>query len=87
SFSILLYLLFAIFSYRIAMKSNDYFSKLLAVGIASWIIVQSFVNMAAISGLIPLTGVPLPFMSYGSSGLVIGLAAAGIIANISRHTI
>ncbi len=69
------------------MKSPDYFSKLLAVGIATWILAQSLINMAAISGLIPLTGVPLPFMSYGSSGLVVGLIGAGIIANISRHTI
>jgi len=87
SFSIILYLLFAVFGYRIAIKSPDYFSKLLAVGITTWIVAQSFINMAAISGLVPLTGVPLPFMSYGSSGLVIGLMAAGIIANISRHTI
>ncbi len=87
SFSIILYLLFAFFGYRIAIKNSDYFSKLLAVGITTWIAAQSFINMAAISGLIPLTGVPLPFMSYGSSGLVIGLIGAGIIANISRHTI
>lgn len=87
SFSLILYLLFAVFSYRIAMRSPDYFSKLLVVGITSWIVAQTFINMAAISGLIPLTGVPLPFMSYGSSGLVIGLIAAGIIANVSRHTI
>ena len=86
SFSIILYLLFAVFGYRIAIKSPDYFSKLLAVGITTWIVAQSFINMASISGLIPLTGVPLPFMSYGSSGLVIGLMGAGIIANISRRT-
>ncbi len=87
SFSIALYLLFAVFGYKIAIKSPDYFSKLLATGITTWIVAQSFINMAAISGIIPLTGVPLPFMSYGSSGLVIGLMGAGIIANISRHTI
>ncbi|OGD42948.1 hypothetical protein A3I82_01080 [Candidatus Azambacteria bacterium RIFCSPLOWO2_02_FULL_42_10] len=85
SFSMALYLLFAIFSCKIAMKSSDYFSKLLTVGIASWIMAQGLINMAAISGLIPLTGVPLPFMSYGSSGLVVGLMGAGIIANVSRR--
>ncbi len=85
SFSITLYLLFAVFGYKIAMKSPDYFSKLLATGITTWIIVQSFINIAAISGLMPLTGVPLPFMSYGSSGLVVSLMGAGIIANISRY--
>ncbi|MBI5079571.1 cell division protein FtsW [Candidatus Wolfebacteria bacterium] len=87
SFALALYLLFAVFGYKIAMKSHDYFSKLLAVGITSWIVVQSFINIAAISGLVPLTGIPLPFMSYGGSSLAIGLAAAGIIANISRHNI
>jgi len=85
SFSMALYLLFAVFGYKIAMKSPDYFSKLLVAGITTWIVAQSFVNMAAISGLVPLTGVPLPFMSYGSSGLVVSLMGAGIIANISRY--
>lgn len=86
SFTMALYLLLAFFGYRIAIKSPDYFSKLLAVGIASLILIQSFVNITAISGLIPLTGVPLPFISYGSSGLVVNLIGVGIMANISRYT-
>lgn len=85
SFTLLLYFLFMIFSFRIAFKSNEYFPKLLTTGITSWIIIQSFVNIAAISGIVPLTGVPLPFISYGSSALVVNLAGAGIIANISRY--
>ncbi len=85
SFSLALYLLFGIFGFRIAAKSPDDFSKLLAAGITSWILIQSFINMAAISGMMPLTGVPMPFMSYGSSGLVVSLSAMGIIANISRR--
>lgn len=87
SFALALYLLFAVFGYRIAMKSGDYFSELLAVGITTWIVVQSFFNIAAISGIVPLTGVPLPFMSYGGSSLAINLSAAGIIANISRSAV
>lgn len=86
SFTLLLYFLFTIFSFKIALKSNEYFPKLLTVGITSWVIIQSFINIAAISGIIPLTGVPLPFISYGSSALVVNLAGAGIIANISRYT-
>lgn len=86
SFALLLYFLFMLFSFRIALKSNGYFPKLLTLGITSWIIIQSFINIAAISGIIPLTGVPLPFISYGSSALVVNLAGAGIIANISRYT-
>ncbi len=85
SFALLLYFLFIIFSFRIAFKSSEYFPKLLVVGITSYIIIQSFINIAAISGIIPLTGVPLPFISYGSSALVVNLAGAGIIANISRY--
>jgi len=86
SFSLALYLTFGIFGYRIAFKSQDRFSKFLVIGITSWILAQSFINIAAISGLAPLTGIPLPFMSYGSSSLVTSLVGVGIIANISRHT-
>ncbi|MEK7197906.1 MAG: putative peptidoglycan glycosyltransferase FtsW [Patescibacteria group bacterium] len=86
SFILLLYFLFAIFSFRIALKNNEYFPKLLTVGITTWIIVQSFINIGAISGIVPLTGVPLPFISYGSSALVVILAGAGIIANASKYT-
>lgn len=85
SFILLLYFLFAIFSFRIALKNNEYFPKLLTVGITTWIVVQSFINIGAISGIIPLTGVPLPFISYGSSALVVSLAGAGIIANASKY--
>ena len=86
SFTLLLYFLFTIFSFRIALKSNEYFPKFLTIGITSWVVIQGFINIAAISGIIPLTGVPLPFISYGSSALVVNLAGAGIIANISRYT-
>ncbi|MBI2635655.1 MAG: cell division protein FtsW [Parcubacteria group bacterium] len=86
SFALALYILFAIFGYSIAIRSQNSFNKLLAVGITSWILIQSFTNIAAISGLVPLTGMPLPFVSYGSSGLVINMIGAGIVANISRYT-
>lgn len=87
SFILFLYFLFAIFGFRIALRSGDYFSKFLTAGITSWILVQSFINIAAISGIIPLTGVPLPFISYGSSSLIVSLAGTGIMANASRHII
>lgn len=85
SFILMLYFLFAVFSFRIALKSDDYFLKLLTVSITSWILIQSFINIAAISGIIPLTGVPLPFISYGSSSLIASLAGVGIIANASKY--
>lgn len=71
---------------RIARKAPDDFGKLLAVGIASWVAGQSFVNLAANLGIVPLTGVPLPFVSYGGSALVALLIGVGILLNISKRT-
>lgn len=69
----------------IAKNAPDEFGKLVAVGIVMWIVTQAFVNIAAISGLIPLTGIPLPFISYGGTSLVFLMASVGILLNISRH--
>lgn len=71
--------------YRIASGISDKFGKFLAVGLTSWIVSQAFINMAAITGLVPLTGIPLPFISYGGSSIVFSLAAMGILLNISKH--
>jgi len=71
--------------FRIARRINDPFGKFLSVGILSWIGFQAVTNMAAISALIPLTGIPLPLISYGGSSLVILLASLGILINISKH--
>lgn len=68
----------------IAKTAPDIFGRLLAAGIAIGIMVQAFINMAAISGLLPLTGIPLPFVSYGGTSLLVTMAAAGILLNISR---
>lgn len=70
---------------RIAEKARDPFGKLLATGIAVGIFIQAFINMAAISGLLPLTGIPLPFVSYGGTSLMVTLLSAGILLNISRR--
>ena len=70
----------------IARRAPDVFGKLLAAGIAIGMMTQAFVNMAAISGLLPLTGIPLPFVSYGGTSLAVMLAGTGILMNISRHT-
>lgn len=83
---ILLVLLGLIFrGYHIARNSPDQFGKLVVAGIISWIGFQSFVNISAMVGLLPITGLPLPFMSYGSSSLVVLFAAMGIVINISRQ--
>ncbi|MBI2582788.1 cell division protein FtsW [Candidatus Azambacteria bacterium] len=80
--------LFLFIGYRgfiIAKRAPDSFGRLLAGGITSWILIQAFVNIAAISGLIPLTGVPLPFVSYGGTSLAVLLTAVGILASVSKY--
>lgn len=71
--------------FKIAKNAPDNFSRLLAVGITTWILAQAFINIGAMLNLLPLTGVPLPFISYGGSSLIVLLAAVGIMLNISRH--
>lgn len=70
----------------IAKKSRDDFGRLAATGLISIIGIQTFINLGAISGILPLTGVPLPFVSYGGTALAIFLTMAGIIVNISKYT-
>lgn len=88
-FSILVIGLFYAFFYRgwrIGRLAPDMFGKLLAIGISSWFIIQALINIASMVGLMPMTGVPLPFVSYGRSSLLIFLAATGIVFNISKQT-
>lgn len=71
--------------FRIASRAPDAFGRLLALGISSWIGIQAVINLSAMVALIPLTGVPLPLISYGGSSLIILLSAIGILVNISRY--
>lgn len=80
-----LFTVFVIRGFAIARKAPDQFGKLVTVGFVSIIGFQTFVNIAAISGLIPLTGVPLPFISYGGTALAVFLTMTGIVVNISRY--
>jgi cell division protein FtsW len=87
--SVSLIAIFAILVLKIlllARKTKDKFGKLLLVGFGSLISLQVFINIAAISGLIPLTGVPLPFISYGGTALAAFMTMGGIIANISKYS-
>lgn len=70
---------------KIAKKSNDLGGTLIASGIATWIMVQSFLNIGAMVGALPLTGVPLPLVSHGGTAMLANLAALGIVASISKH--
>lgn len=70
---------------RIAKASPDLFGRLVGSGIVAWIFIQSMINIMAISGLIPLTGIPLPFISYGGTSLAVLMTAIGILLNISKQ--
>jgi cell division protein FtsW len=74
---------FAFAGFTVALRCRDPFGKLLAAGITSLICGQAAVNLAAVLGVAPLTGIPLPFVSYGGSSLVVLLAAVGILLNIA----
>ena len=74
---------FAFAGFTVAMRCRDPFGKLLAAGITSLVCGQAAVNLAAVLGIAPLTGIPLPFVSYGGSSLVVLLAATGILLNIA----
>jgi len=81
---IFLFLFFFWAGLRIAKRSKDKFTKLLVMGISCWICLQGFINIGAMISLLPLTGIPLPFISYGGSHLVSELIAVGVILNISK---
>jgi cell division protein FtsW len=79
--------LFAVVIYagiRIAMRAPDTFGRLLAGGITGWIGVQAILNLGAVTGVLPITGVPLPFISFGGSALVVLLAAVGVLISVGR---
>ena len=70
---------------RAAVWARDPFGRLLAVGITTWFCVQAFVNIGAVIGVLPITGVPLPFISFGGSSLLSTMAAAGMLANVAKQ--
>jgi cell division protein FtsW len=80
-----LFVLLAVVGIRIALHAPDRFGLLLAVGITSWFCIQAFVNIGAVIGILPITGVPLPFISAGGSSLVFGMAAAGLLLSVARQ--
>jgi len=81
---LMLFLSFTLRGYFIASRSRDMFGKLIVIGIITLIITQSVVNMSAMMGIIPLSGIPLVFISHGGTALLIALAEVGIVLNISK---
>lgn len=81
-------LLFAIFLWRgvrTALRTQDMFGRFLAIGITSMVVVQAFINISVVLGLMPTKGIPLPLISYGGSSLFITLTCIGVLLNITKH--
>lgn len=87
TFLIALFIILAWRGFTIAKNAPDMFGRLLATGITTWFVFQAFINIAAISALIPLTGIPLPFVSYGGTALIFSMGAMGILLNISKQIV
>ena len=81
---IVLFAFFASVGIRIALTAPDMFGRLLAVGIVAWLSFQALVNVGGVVAVLPITGVPLPFVSSGGNAMIVSLAAVGILVNISR---
>lgn len=76
---------FALLGMRAAIRAPDRFGMLVASGVTAWIITQAVVNLGGVVGVMPITGLTLPFVSYGGSSLVISMAATGILLNVARQ--
>ncbi len=83
---ILLFVVFAMRGFRVAKNAPDVFGRLVATGITTWIIMQAFINIGANIALVPFTGIPLPFISYGGTSIIFLMAAVGILLNISKFS-
>ena len=85
-FTILLFVLLGRRMLTIADKAPDGFGRLAVCGVVVWFMAQSFFNIGAMVGIMPLTGIPLPFVSHGGTALLLALAAAGVVVNVSKQT-
>ncbi|HVE47062.1 MAG TPA: putative lipid II flippase FtsW [Acidimicrobiales bacterium] len=84
-FVLALFVAFAMLGVRTALRAPDRFGTLLAAGITAWVIGQAVINIGAVIGVLPVTGVPLPFVSFGGSSLVILLASVGMLLNVASQ--
>jgi cell division protein FtsW len=82
---VILFVLFVWRGFKIASRAQDSFGSLLAVGIVSWIAYEALLNVAVMTAIIPFTGVPLPFISFGGSSLVVAMTATGLLLSVSRQ--
>jgi cell division protein FtsW len=84
---ILAFVLIALFGVRAALGAPDRFGMLLAAGITIWLVFQAFLNIGIVIGVLPTTGEPLPFVSYGGSSLITALTAAGLLTGVARRSV
>src|SRR5215217_634778 len=84
---LLLFVAFAYAGVRVAQRAPDPFGRYLASGVTIWIVVQALVNIGAVVGVLPITGVPLPLVSFGGSSMLVLLAATGMLLNVARHEV
>lgn len=82
---VLLFVAVAFLGVRAASRAADRFSTLVATGITTWLVAQAFLNIGVVLGLVPNTGVPLPFISYGGTSLLVTMVGVGMLLNIARH--
>lgn len=82
---VLLFAAFAVLGIRAALRAPDRFGMLLATGITVWIVSQALINIASVIGLLPVSGITLPFVSFGGSSLLIAMGATGVLANVARQ--
>jgi len=80
-----LFLGFGVLGMKAALRAPDLFGMLVAAGITAWVLAQALVNIGGVVGLMPITGITLPFVSYGGSSLLITMAAAGVLVNVAAH--
>jgi cell division protein FtsW len=85
SMVVLLFVILMVRGYWVARRAPDDFGTLVATGITTWIAVQAMLNIGGVTRVVPLTGVPLPFLSYGGSALAAVMLAMGVLLNISRY--
>jgi len=84
---VLLFMLFAYFGIRIVLRTSEPFGRAVAAGITGMIVVPAIINISVVTGLIPVTGLTLPFISFGGSSLFINMIAVGVLLNISRQNL
>ncbi len=81
---VMLFVVLAVVGFSVARRASDSFGRLLAVGLVSWLTLQALINIGGVAVVLPITGVPLPFVSAGGSALLANMGAAGVLVNIAR---